>query len=156
MSTEKTVGETIRQAREEKGLSQEEVSRVTRLSLSIIRRLEQDRFAELPEGLYLQNYVRILGEHLGLDVGALMAILHDRAVAGQGGSARSQTWQVESVPEIRVAGHASHRWLWITIAIIVVIGGLVAAAILLDLLPDSLRIWDRSEAGTPFGNRLGS
>ena len=67
MIPERTIGETIRLAREERGLSQEEVSAETRLSLAVIRKLELDRFGELPGGLYTQNYLRILADFLDLD-----------------------------------------------------------------------------------------
>ncbi len=51
MNPERTIGETIRGAREKRGVTQEGLSKGTRISLSVIRKLERDRFEELPGGL---------------------------------------------------------------------------------------------------------
>lgn len=58
-------GARLRRAREEQGLSPEEVSRQLRLSLSYLKALENDDYGRLPEPTfvkgYLRNYARLVG-----------------------------------------------------------------------------------------------
>lgn len=58
-------GARLRRAREEQGLTSEEVSRQLRLSLSYLKALENDDYGRLPEPTfvkgYLRNYARLVG-----------------------------------------------------------------------------------------------
>ncbi len=125
MSPERTIGETIRQARQERGLSQEDVSRETRLSLVVLRNLETDHFAELPGGLYVENAIRMLADFLDLDRGALMARYRD----GRGelpteeaqDNAERAIWVEEGVPETRVRGWQPGRRFWISVVLVILI-----------------------------------
>lgn len=130
MSPERTIGESIRQAREARGLSPEDVSRETRLSLVVIRALEQDRFAEMAGGLYTENAIRILADYLKLDRAALISCYRD----GQGGTAGSKraeeggVWSEQVVPEIRVQGWRPGSRFWlilIPVLLALVLGGML-------------------------------
>ncbi|MBM4117512.1 helix-turn-helix domain-containing protein [bacterium] len=128
--TERTLGERIRQARESRGLSLEAVGRETRLALSVLRALEEDRRADLPGDLYVANALRMLAELLELDRGELLSLYR----AGQGISApgsfgpSGRVWR-EEVPETRLGGWQPGRGLWLALGAVVVAGALLATAL---------------------------
>lgn len=128
--TERTLGERIRQARENRGLSLEAVGRETRLALSVLRALEEDRRADLPGDLYVGNALRMLSELLELDRGELLTLYR----AGQGAPAPGtpgavgRVWR-EEVPETHLGGWQMGRGLWMALAVVIVAGGLLAAAL---------------------------
>ncbi|MBN2171107.1 MAG: helix-turn-helix domain-containing protein [Candidatus Krumholzibacteriota bacterium] len=126
MGPQRTIGETIRFAREARGLDLEDVSRDTRLTLSVLRRIEQDRFAELPGGIYTQNYLRILAEHLALDSVALLAAYRDQMGSSVEGPPPDGVWREESVVETRVQAWRPGWRFWGILAIALVAAYLLA------------------------------
>ena len=62
-----TVGQQLRQARESRGLSLEEVSRGTRIRLSYLQSLEDEEFDRLPAVVYARGFLRTYAMFLGLD-----------------------------------------------------------------------------------------
>jgi cytoskeletal protein RodZ len=59
-----TVGQYLRELREQRKMSVEEVSRVTRMPMASVERIETDRFDELP-GARLLEVVRALARRAG-------------------------------------------------------------------------------------------
>jgi cytoskeleton protein RodZ len=57
----------LRQAREEKGLSQRQVADATKLSVRAIESLERDCLRELPEGIYRRSIVKSVAREVGLN-----------------------------------------------------------------------------------------
>ncbi len=53
-----TVGQLLRQLREAKGMSVEEVSRATRVPVSSVERIEADRFDELPGEVFVRGFLK--------------------------------------------------------------------------------------------------
>jgi len=155
LNPERTIGESLRQARESRGQSQEDVSRVTRISLAVIRKLELDRFSELPGNLYTENFIRILADHLELDGNSLLTRYREgqqadaiaetqpavvKATAktkskpkGESGKRKKKdehvthVWHEETIQETRVRGWRLPWRLWIGLGSLV----LVAAVVLL-------------------------
>ena len=56
----------LRQAREEQGLSLEELERQTRIPLVHLEAIEEDRLDDLPEGPYREGWLRAVHHHLGV------------------------------------------------------------------------------------------
>ena len=56
----KSIGLTLQQAREARGMSIEDVARVTRISQSIIRAIEHDDRAALPADVYVRGFTRTI------------------------------------------------------------------------------------------------
>jgi len=121
---ERTIGESIRLAREERKLSLEDVSRDTRLSLAILRKIELDRFAELPGGIYTQNYIRILADYFGLDRDALLAYLLSDPEGEERGPDNGGVWREETVPVTRVRGWRPSLRFWALLALVLIVAGL--------------------------------
>ena len=67
-----SVGEELRQARQQAGLSREQVSQSTKIQLAKLEALEQNAFERLPEGIYLDGIVRAYARTVHLDGDALV------------------------------------------------------------------------------------
>ncbi len=72
----KSVGAILREARESKGLTLEELHQRTRILPQYIRLLEQDHFDFFPEP-YIRGFVRSICEELGLDPTPLLDQIHE-------------------------------------------------------------------------------
>jgi cytoskeletal protein RodZ len=68
-------GELLRQARERRGLTLQQVAQSTKLPLRQLEALERDEFAALPGGMYRRAQVRAYAEAVGLDRNVAMAWL---------------------------------------------------------------------------------
>jgi cytoskeleton protein RodZ len=67
------IGETLREARERRGLSQGAVEAETLIPVRYLQALEAEQFDRLPEGLYRRSFLREYADHLGLDGAVLVA-----------------------------------------------------------------------------------
>ncbi|MFA5383255.1 MAG: RodZ domain-containing protein [Eubacteriales bacterium] len=67
------IGKTLRKAREARGLSMEDVARLTRINLKYIKAIENDSFDALPGGVYTRGFLRSYARLLGLDPGELLS-----------------------------------------------------------------------------------
>lgn len=119
---QRSLGEVLAQAREARGLTLEEASARTRISIPTLRHLEGDRFDEMVAAAYARGFLRNYGSFLRLDP-AMLLQQYD-AVVGK---------QVESAPEVweHAAGKSERstpRWAaWVAVAmgIAVAAGGVV-------------------------------
>ena len=68
-----SVGQRLRQAREAKGLSLEQVSRVTKIHLNVLTAIEADRAARTISPVYLKGFLKTYARYLGEDDTALLA-----------------------------------------------------------------------------------
>lgn len=94
-----SVGELLRNTRDAKKLSLAEVHQNTRMSLPVLKALEQDDFTSFESEIYLKGFLKSYAKYLGLDADELV-----RRLEGQRGGATSpgggMTWDtVESVKE---------------------------------------------------------
>ncbi len=86
-----SVGETLRSAREQRGLSIEQVSHDTRISARFLDALESDRYDALPAPVYVRGFIRSYASYLKLDGGALIAKLSADGVPGLATAATTNT-----------------------------------------------------------------
>jgi cytoskeletal protein RodZ len=68
-----TVGNYLRQQREVKGMSIEEVARATRVPMSSVERLESDQFDELPGEVFVRGFMKSYARAVGLDTDDVLA-----------------------------------------------------------------------------------
>ena len=66
------LGETLRAARERRGLSQVEVAEATRIKVHIIDAIEKNDFSRISVPLYGKGFVKLYAEHVGLDPAPLV------------------------------------------------------------------------------------
>ncbi|MBD3178902.1 MAG: hypothetical protein GF417_04485 [Candidatus Latescibacteria bacterium] len=72
LSSEKTVGELLLEARKKDGRSRSEISRVTRIPEASLKYLETDNFDMLPAPVYVIGFLRSYASELGMDVGYIL------------------------------------------------------------------------------------
>ena len=60
-------GEGLRSAREERGIALDDIAIATRVSLRNLSALENERFRELPGGIFNRGIVRSYARYIGLD-----------------------------------------------------------------------------------------
>lgn len=68
-----TVGNYLRQQREAKGMSIEEVARATRVPMSSVERLESDQFDELPGEVFVRGFMKSYARAVSLDSDDVLA-----------------------------------------------------------------------------------
>ena len=68
-----TLGETLRDAREKKGIALDQAGEDTRIREKFLRALEADDWQSLPGAVYTRGFLRNYGEYLALDIEELMA-----------------------------------------------------------------------------------
>jgi cytoskeletal protein RodZ len=68
-----TVGNYLRQQREAKGMSIEEVARATRVPMSSVERLESDQFDELPGEVFVRGFMKSYARAVALDSDDVLA-----------------------------------------------------------------------------------
>jgi cytoskeletal protein RodZ len=91
-----SIGEQLRAARHAKKLSLEDVSRVTKIKVDILEKIEAEDFAHLSAPMYTKGFIKIYAEHVGLDGPAMM----DAYLKSQGGL-RRQGLHLETEAQIR-------------------------------------------------------
>jgi cytoskeleton protein RodZ len=79
-----SIGARLRQRREELGLTLPELESKTRVRLSFLQSLEEDRFDGFPGDAYLFGFLKNYAEALGLPAAELMAELRSLIGAGSG------------------------------------------------------------------------
>jgi cytoskeleton protein RodZ len=62
-----TLGEKLRQAREERGISISEVAEQTRISPMYLESIENDNYKPLPGGIFNKGFVKAYSKYVGLD-----------------------------------------------------------------------------------------
>src|SRR5690349_17118430 len=67
-----SIGQTLRQAREERGVELSDVEVATKIRVKFLEAMESDRWEELPAPVYARGFLDIYGRYLGLDQKALL------------------------------------------------------------------------------------
>lgn len=116
-------GAKLKQQRELRGVTLEEISQSTKIGSRFLRALEDDRFDQLPGGIFNKGFVRAYARSVGLD--------EDEAVAGYleatGTSSEKPEAPIE-LPEIRGEGTAESSELpWGTLALVLLVVALALA-----------------------------
>jgi cytoskeleton protein RodZ len=88
-----SVGELLRSTREAKKLSLSDVHRDTRMSLQVLRALEQDDFAAFESDTYLKGFLKSYAKYLGLEADEISRRLDKQR--GGAASSKGTTWDIE-------------------------------------------------------------
>jgi cytoskeleton protein RodZ len=73
-------GENLRREREMRGVTLEEISAATKISVRFLQAIEREDFETLPGGVFTRSFIRTYARYLGLDEERVMAEYH---LAGQ-------------------------------------------------------------------------
>jgi cytoskeleton protein RodZ len=121
-------GEDLRKAREAKGVTLEMIAAATKLTTRYLQAVEQERFDELPGGVFRKSIVRSYARCADLDEDAW--VKRYKATAHEDDSFREddQAWMefAENVGRARPQGdrdgHAAGRWAGVAALLLLVIG----------------------------------
>jgi cytoskeletal protein RodZ len=67
------IGARLREARERKGLTQQDIGRATSISLQVLGAIERGDLAQLPGGLFMRAHLRAYAGQVGLDPEEIVA-----------------------------------------------------------------------------------
>lgn len=70
----RTVGQILKDERERKFYTLEEIEKVTKIRVELLQALEADNFAKLPPATFIQGFIKNYGKFLGLDTNKLLAV----------------------------------------------------------------------------------
>jgi cytoskeletal protein RodZ len=87
----KEISTHLRQMRQDKSLSLEEIALQTRIREAFLKALEEERFEDLPEPVFVQGFIRRYGDALGLD-GVALASKFGAYFSSSGLSWESNEW----------------------------------------------------------------
>lgn len=76
----KEITTRLRQVRQQKSIGIEEIAARTLIRAGVLQALEEERFEELPEPIFVQGFIRRYGDALGLDGNALSHTLISNVV----------------------------------------------------------------------------
>jgi len=68
-----SVGQVLRQRREAKNMSIEEIARATRVPMSSVERIESDQFDELPGEVFVRGFLKSYAKAVALDPDEILA-----------------------------------------------------------------------------------
>jgi len=77
------LGQLLQEARQQKGVSLEQVEEVTRIRQRFLKALEEENYTALPAEAYVKGFLRNYALYLGLDPQEVMALYEGRGVEGK-------------------------------------------------------------------------
>jgi cytoskeletal protein RodZ len=96
-------GDKFRKAREKKGISLEDVSNVTKISARMLQAIEEEKFDQLPGGVFNKGFIRAYARHVGLNdeeaVNEYLACLRQAQIDAQA------VWEPNAGKRPQVAAH---------------------------------------------------
>jgi cytoskeleton protein RodZ len=69
-------GENLRREREMRGVTLEEISAATKISMRFLQALEAEKFSKLPGGIFTRSFIRAYTKYLGLNEEPVLAEFH--------------------------------------------------------------------------------
>ncbi len=77
-ATMPTLGETLKQKREERGISLSEISEATKIGTRFLKAIESDNFSILPGGIFTRSFIRAYARTVRLDEEEAIALYHQQ------------------------------------------------------------------------------
>jgi cytoskeletal protein RodZ len=74
-------GDSLRREREMRGVSLEEISDSTKINVRFLKALEEDRFDQIPGGVFIRSFIRAYAGYLGLEVEPIISEYQQAAQA---------------------------------------------------------------------------
>ena len=130
-------GEGLKQERERRGITLDNIAASTRISLRHLNALEADRFSELPGGVFNRGIVRSYAQACGLDAdGTLRSFTSALEASGLSETPRDDDWIefAEAVRRNRSVVTPKRRLGWLGVALMILVVLAVAAGVFLLLL----------------------
>jgi cytoskeleton protein RodZ len=74
ISRERSLGEVLREARQERGLELSDIAESTHVRKEYLKALEEGRYQDLPEDIYARNFLKLYAKAVGLSDGKLLEL----------------------------------------------------------------------------------
>lgn len=103
-----TLGQRLRQAREERHLALEKVAESTRIRLHYLQALETDDYSLIPSAAQARGFLRNYADFLGIDLGQAVAEVQ-RARPQPAGEVSGPLPKVDLLPDAPTAPHEAHE-----------------------------------------------
>ena len=117
-------GEKLRREREKRSITLDEISQSTKIGTRMLQALEEDRFSQLPGGIFNKGFVRAYAHHVGLDEDQTVADY--LAASGDAPPVLPEVPGQESVRIVEVGSEVTRRQLpWGVFAAILLLAALV-------------------------------
>jgi len=122
-----TLGEKLRQAREERGISISEVAEQTRISPHYLDSIENDDYRTLPGGIFNKGFVKSYAKYVGIDEQEALQD-YTRLVATQEGipSDEPKTYKPEVLTDDRASSSMLPTIIFAAIILALMTGGIFA------------------------------
>lgn len=137
----KELGAKLKEAREKKGITLQQIQEKTRIGMRYLEALEEGRFEETPGEVYLKGFLRSYAEVVGLDPDAVVAeyktlkaarakeeVLSEEGVAGPEVPEKEPGLPVEKPKKVREVTRV--QFTAIMIALVLIMSGLVSTLIM--------------------------
>lgn len=136
-------GEKLRREREKRSITLDEISQSTKIGTRMLQALEEDRFSQLPGGIFNKGFVRAYAHHVGLDEDQTVADY--LAASGDAPPVQPELPREESVRIVEADSGVARRHLpWGVFAAI-----LLLAALVLSVWSQRQKKHERAAAPTP-------
>jgi len=131
------IGQVLRQAREEKGMTLEQVSSRTMIAKKYLRALEEGKFELFPGEVYLKGALRKYAAELGLNQEGLVARYGSSSETDKAEKNQQEPQELRSRPTVKRKTHPTQvvrstrrlnkrRFLMILIILVLLVGGIRA------------------------------
>lgn len=104
-----TIGQSLQQAREAKGLTLGDVQRITKIRTSYLEALETGAFSTLPGNVYIRAFIRTYAAGIGVDPQPFLARYENLYQEAQ---RQANAESVEKPPRMT---HVVARHIWATV-----------------------------------------
>ena len=96
-------GDRLKKEREQRGITLDDISLTTKIGTRLLRALEEEKFEQLPGGIFNKGFVRAYARHVGLDEDQTVADYMAAVGAGQLKTQQEQEAFPVQVPQERKA-----------------------------------------------------
>jgi cytoskeleton protein RodZ len=96
-------GDRLKKEREQRGITLDDISLTTKIGTRLLRALEEEKFEQLPGGIFNKGFVRAYARHVGLDEDQTVADYMTAVTANQPQPVQSQESFPVQVPQERKA-----------------------------------------------------
>lgn len=77
-SEKESIGAYLRREREERNISLEEISATTKINPTLLSFLEEDKFENLPNPIFVKGYLKAYAAHIGIDPKGIIGRFNER------------------------------------------------------------------------------
>ena len=152
-----TLGEKLRQAREERGISISEVAEQTRISSLYLKSIEDDNYKPLPGGIFNKGFVKAYAKYVGIDENEA---LQDYARLIAQNDETADTGPPKYRPEVltdeaRSASTLVPTIIFAGIILALMTGGILFVVNYIQNQPDTPSVAVNSNSGTNVASNLG-